>query len=265
MVIIVNKKYKKIIIICFVGVCLLLILGVVVSSRNNKKETFDNTYDIIMEKVANKESFLVYITDDDDSKCNNCKFMNKLIKFYHDEYNLDFIYYNNSKNKSGDLEKLNKKFQFQENYLTMPAVILFKDGNVSAVANEMSGGDILKNFLLRDGFISEEYANIEKEVRDNDEFKRIMGSADNKLILVSNGDIKLNRILFESAVKNKFNYYIIYEGKMNYYDQYMALFNLNKNTSSPSLVVINGNKIVDYINSVNEEKIDKFLKKNNIL
>ena len=143
--------------------------------------------------------------------------------------------------------------------------MIFKDGKVSAVDNEMSGEESLKEFLVRDGFISQEYANIEKELKDNDEFKQVMASGSNKLIVVSNGDIKLKKILFEGAVKNKFNYYVIYEGKFDYYDQYMALFNLNKNISSPSLVVINGNKIVDYINSVNEEKIDKFLKKNNIL
>lgn len=261
----IKKNYKIIVIIGIISVCVLLILGLIVRNYGKQEIVYDNTYDTIMKKVDNEENFLVYITSDDADKCSNCKYINKIIKFYHDEYNLDFIYYNNSKNKSSDLEKLNKKFQFQDNYLTNPAVMIFKDGKVSAVDNEMSGEESLKEFLVRDGFISQEYANIEKELKDNDEFKQVMASGSNKLIVVSNGDIKLKKILFEGAVKNKFNYYVIYEGKFDYYDQYMALFNLNKNISSPSLVVINGNKIVDYINSVNEEKIDKFLKKNNIL
>ena len=87
---------------------------------------------------------------------------------------------------------------------------------------------------------------------------------DNKLILVSNGDIKLNRILFESSVKNKFNYYIIYVGKMNYYDQYMALMKKIPNLRGPSLVIVNNKKIVDYIDKVSDDEVNKFLVKNNI-
>ena len=261
-----KKKY-----IIYIGVVIVIISSlitlVVLSSKgkNNQPHTY-KVYTKISDKMDHKESFLVYFRNDDPYKCNTCKKIDNVIDFYEDIYGLKFMIYDTD--YKNEIIKLDLKFNLEPGFITNPAVLIVKDGEMKAIANDFYDEIFLKQELVDNGFIDEKSANIETEIIDDKDFDRIFKEDKKQLIVVySNKNLEMRKLLYDIAMNDSyFQYYSIVKGIFANYNSFMTLSNfLQDEMNDTTLVVVKNEKIVDKISSFNRSKVKKFLKKNEII
>ena len=260
-----NKK-KVIIISLLIGV---LIIGVISFFSLKKKDITKITKsltDDIIEQVEQKKDLLIYITDE-ESKCYLCPNSDEFINFYQEEYKLNFIHYNLSKNTQEEYKKLKNKLNIKDTDIKEPAVIIIQKGKVVSIVNEMINEVTLKEFLANAGLI--QLTSADKQL-SLDEFKEKFASNEKSLIAIlayNSNSLKARKVLLNLSKQHHFEYNITYYGISDgaLISAELRSKTKNDNIDIPYIAVIQNNKIIDSISSNEEKKISSFLKKNNFI
>ena len=120
------------------------------------------------------------------------------------------------------------------------------------------------------------YDYLDKKYQDNDiglnttnKFNEIYKSNTRSLIVLytyENDGYTLRKKIFNFSKKYNFKYYNIYYGVGDSLIPYNTIVNdIGKNISIPSIIVVQNNRVVDYITSNNNVKIKEFLNKNGFI
>lgn len=123
------------------GFILLIILFVIYFSYDNNKEYFtDLSYSEVMEKIENKEDFVLCVSS---TQCSHCAAYKPKLKEVAEEYKLD-IYYTDI-----DLYSDKEQEDFEEEYLIdgTPITLFFMDGKEQSVMTRLDG-DVSKDKII---------------------------------------------------------------------------------------------------------------------
>lgn len=145
------KKNKKRILIVFIT-CILL-LGIVLTiyfiSDSKKGELIKLSYNDIEEKINNKESFVLCISQ---STCTHCETYKPRLERVASKYGIDLYYSDVDLYNEKDSEKFDKLFYFSGT----PVTIFIENGEEKTTANRLSGAvsyDKLVKKLKENNFI----------------------------------------------------------------------------------------------------------------
>lgn len=260
-------KKEKIIILCTVIILVGIIIYLVFFHEKDSYKINISQYNEIKVKLNNKEDLLIYITDKENN-CYECVNGDKIINYYKEVYNLDFYTYMISDNTEEDLEKLKDEFDFEENFLMTPTVILIKEGQIVAVANFVLIDDILKNYLIQFGFLDK--TTNEKDIPLNLEtFDPIYQKDEYSLIVSFNAQDEsydFRKKILELSNEYQFKFYTLFRGIGNtnsIYDNLKESSGIEFET--PSLFIVKNNTVIDYLKSEEEPEILSFLRKYNLI
>ena len=260
-------KKKIIIIIGIVIIFIVVILGLLSIKNNNNKDVKEK-YRLskpILERINDKDNFLIYVTDDYD-KCSVCYEADMLVNYYKDVYNLDIMFFDKSTTTDKDFNNLIKDFGLQEGFFVAGDVILVKDGVVVSAIKEAMFEDTLREYLVEYEFID----NIDNDrfIYDDD-FNRLYNGNDKELVLAySSDDIGYNyrKDLFKLSNRYKFKYSAIKIGFGDTVDTFKIISNeMDNKYELPVLMVVGNNKIIDYTTNKSNSKIEEFLKDNDFI
>lgn len=144
------KKKKTIIII--VIICIILLIPIIYLLIPKEKNLIKLNYNEVLEKIENKEDFILCISA---SKCIHCKKYKPKLKEIAKEYNIKIYYVNKTKFTKEEYETFKTKFSFDG---ATPTTILFKDGEEKTTASRIDGNEKKEkiiNKLKSNGFINE--------------------------------------------------------------------------------------------------------------
>ena len=145
------KKRNPIFIITIIAF-IAIISVLIINSQNTKTpgEFMQTTYSEIQEMTANKESFVLVVSQ---STCSHCATYKPKIKAISKEYGLDMYYI--------DIDLEDKKGEFLQQFKlsgATPTTLFFKNGTETSVFNRLEG-DLPNTMVIEKlkelGFISE--------------------------------------------------------------------------------------------------------------
>lgn len=91
-------------------------------------------------------------------------------------------------------------------------------------------------------------------------------SLDKSLLVIYNynkSTYKIREVMMDIASDNKISYYTVYSGFSDSVKiTKLLMHEIGKNFSVPSLVIVQDNKVVDYVNSTDKNEIMEFLRDN---
>jgi predicted bacteriocin transport accessory protein len=146
-----NNK-NKVRVILGIGIILLIVLFFVhfVSSKDDKEYFISLSYEELLEKLENKESFLLCVSS---TTCSHCASFKPKLKEVAEDYEVE-IYYTDINLYS---EEDNENFRNTYKIDGTPTTLIFKDGKEESVMSRLEG-DVSKskviNVLDKYGFIN---------------------------------------------------------------------------------------------------------------
>lgn len=262
---------KKIIIIgtiiIFIFVVIVILLTIYKSNDNSiiKKDTLE----ILYEKIENKEDIVINITDKVDN-CNFCHISKNMIDYYDDTFSLNMITFNKSNYDEKDFNNLISKLGINlDSFIVAPAIIIVKNGIAVTIINEIHDEVDLKNYMIEYGYLDKEY--LENDIQVNDGKLEDLYNGENKslVILIDNNNIKsynYRRKILELSKEYKFKYNVYIAGTVgSLMGNIKFMDEIDEDIELPYMVIIGDGKIIDYTTNRSNEKIEKFLKDNNII
>lgn len=261
-----SVKDKRLIVICLFVVIIFVVLSFKLSIQDSLNDNNNNTSKIYIKseeqldkELKNDKDMLLFFYDKSIYLYKNASI---LLDFYSEIYNLTFYYLDTQIISENELEK---KFNFETDFLDSPGVILIKNGKMVACANYMLDDIFLKEVLQEYNFIDESNNN------DNavwfDGFNNLFISKKKNVVLIysyiDDKQIEIRKILNDKSKKYKFNYNVVYYGfNDSFKTEELIMKSINKtDIPVPGLYIVGNNKIIDYIEIKSEEDINKFLKK----
>lgn len=144
-------KIKKILIICLIIAILVGAFYLLInSSDNNKNNLIKLSYDEIINKIDNKESFVLVISRTNCSHCANYK---PKLKEVAGKYNIKIYYIDTDELDKETLTKFTQKMSFDG---STPTTLFIKDGEEKTTATRIEG-DVSEERLIeklkKNGFI----------------------------------------------------------------------------------------------------------------
>lgn len=149
------KKLKtKEKVLLLVSICVMILLGAVIADRIMAKSYLSEiSYDEIIEKLDNKDTFVLLISQ---TTCSHCIEYKPKLKEVSNEYEIDVYYIDVDLLKKDEYNELNSRLSFKTS--GTPLTIFLKDGEETTVANRIKGNaskDKIVKKLKSNGFISE--------------------------------------------------------------------------------------------------------------
>ncbi len=264
-------KNKKKISLIMGGILLIIIAFLAIFflfNHSSPKKKLTKT-DKIIEKIDQKQDFLLLITSSDQKACYLCEDVKTIINFYKSYYKLKFTTFDIEENGNKNLRKIKNKLNIDDKSLKEPAVIMIKNGKLKGIANEILGEQALKELLIKYDFLKEDAA-AEKQIT-NEEFLEKLASPEKSLIVIldyGESSSKFRKQLANYSKKYNFKYDMIYYGvsegvvisskiKDNLKEK-----NPNFKMVVPMVAIIQNNDVTDYISTIDEKKLASFLNKN---
>ena len=143
---------KKIIIL--VSICLVILVGAIIMDNIIANKYFNEiSDDEIIEKLDNKESFVLLISQ---TTCSHCANYKPKLKKVAKEYKINIHYIDVDLLDKDDYDELNSRLSFASS--GTPLTIFLKNGEETTVANRIKGDsskDKIIKKLKSNGFISE--------------------------------------------------------------------------------------------------------------
>ena len=144
------KKKKNLIIISIIAIFIILGILYYINFKNNNLIKLN--YDEVIEKVNNKENFILCISA---SKCIHCQEYKPKLKKISNTYDITIYYVNIDEFKDEEYENFEKEFSFDGG---TPTTIFFKNGEEKTTASRIEGNEKIEkiiNKLKSNGFIIE--------------------------------------------------------------------------------------------------------------
>ena len=258
------KKKNLIIVLVILVSLMILVLSLV--GLQKKGQIAKSLIDEILEKIDNQEDLLIYVTDKHEN-CYLCTDCNYIIDYYSDSFKLDFITFNKSDNSEDSYSKLLEKYDLVGS-LKEPAVMMIRDGELKGIANEILTENLLKQFLIDFEFIDKQNENRDYQVGE-EKFNKMLSSSEKSIFIVytyEDSHYDVRKQFLELANKYNFSYGLIYSGVGNGAKVSKIISeSLGDEYTLPLVIITQNGEIIDYINSVEEEKLVSFLKKNEII
>lgn len=141
---------KKTIIYIVITIILITILTITIIYAN-KSNLIELNYEEIIEKVNNKESFILCISA---SYCSHCQSYKPKLEKIANKYNIIIYYTDIDKLRKEEYEEFKIKFSFDG---STPTTIFFKEGEEKTTATRIEGDTQIEkiiNKLKQNGFIS---------------------------------------------------------------------------------------------------------------
>lgn len=143
-----KKNYLLIGIIILIAIIIGSIIWYIISLDN--KNFIKLSYNEILEKVNNKDDFILCVSA---SECTHCNSYKPKLKKISNDYNIKIYYTDVDKFSDSDYDKFKEKFSFDG---STPTTIFFKDGEEKTTATRIEG-DISINRTIdkikKNGFI----------------------------------------------------------------------------------------------------------------
>jgi len=146
-----NDKIKNIIIGILIIVIIALIT-IIIYNLKNKDRLHELTYDEVIEKVENEDSFVLCISR---TTCSHCNLFKPKLKSITKEYNIDIYYIDIDKYTDEEQTTFASKFSWDK---STPTTIFLIDGKETTTSNRISGNVSTKTViekLKKNGFIEE--------------------------------------------------------------------------------------------------------------
>lgn len=145
------KKGNKVFIISIILLILILVILIINFLNTPKKGEFrEITYTEIEEKLENKESFVLVISQ---STCSHCATYKPKVEIIAEDYGVDFYYIDIDLEKNK--EELLRKFNLSG---ATPTTLFFKEGKETSMLNRLEG-DLPEKTVIKKltemGFITE--------------------------------------------------------------------------------------------------------------
>lgn len=144
------KKKKYLIIGGAIFIIIVIGFGIWYSLSSDNKNFIKLNYNEILDKVNNKEDFILCVSA---SECTHCKSFKPKLKKIANDYNIKIYYTDVDKFNDNDYNKFKEEFSFDG---STPTTIFFKDGEEKTTATRIEG-DISINRtidkLKKNGFI----------------------------------------------------------------------------------------------------------------
>lgn len=143
------KNKKKIIILIL---ALAVIFGIIYFINVNNSNLIKLDYNEVIEKVNNKENFILCVSA---SKCVHCKKYKPKLKEIASNYDIEIYYVNVNEFKDKEYDLFKTQFNFDGG---TPTTILFKDGEEKTTASRIEGNEKIEKIidkLKSNGFITE--------------------------------------------------------------------------------------------------------------
>ena len=256
---------KKSIFLILISILLLILILPLCLSKKEHQKSLKNPLDnkIISNKVQNK-NMLIYLYNNDSKECYDCKDITKIIKFYDEFYNLDFIYYDKNKTTTTNYKELEEKIGIDNINMAIPAIIYFKGESIYTI-NSIFSEAIIKDFLEDNKLITtNRFNNI---IYNKEQFEKIYNSNENKLLIYHNNEkdsYNFRKKVYNYSKIYNFDVYNMNNGTGNVLEAYINIYSqLEDKLSVPMLIILKEKKVIDYTN--NENEIENFLKKYNYI
>lgn len=133
-------------------ICLLVVLSIIYIFNIKNSNLIKLSYSEVIEKVNNKEDFVLCVSA---SKCVHCKDYKPKLKEISNDYNIKIYFVNVNEFSDGEYETFKQQFSFDGG---TPTTIFFKEGVEKTTANRIEGNDKKEkiiNKLKSNGFIVE--------------------------------------------------------------------------------------------------------------
>ena len=143
------KKKKEIITVIIITI--ILVLGTLLI-YTNKSNLIKLSYDEIIEKLENKDDFVLCVSA---SECVHCQSYKPKLKKVANNYDIKIYYTDIDSFTDEEYEKFKKKISFDGG---TPVTIFFKDGDEKTTATRIEGDvkiEKIINKLKQNGFITE--------------------------------------------------------------------------------------------------------------
>ena len=147
----VNIMKKKKEIITVIIITIILVLGTLLI-YTNKSNLIKLSYDEIIEKLENKDDFVLCVSA---SECVHCQSYKPKLKKVANNYDIKIYYTDIDSFTDEEYEKFKKKISFDGG---TPVTIFFKDGDEKTTATRIEGDvkiEKIINKLKQNGFITE--------------------------------------------------------------------------------------------------------------
>lgn len=142
------KKKKYLLIVSILIVILGIIIGYFIFSMNDNLVKLN--YDEIMEKIDNKESFVLCISR---TTCSHCNVYKPKLRKVANKYDIKIYYTDVDKYSKNDLKDFNSKISFDGG---TPTTLFIKDGEEKTTATRIEGDVSIEKIvdkLKKNGFI----------------------------------------------------------------------------------------------------------------
>lgn len=143
------KNKKNILIISLLAVILLF---TIIITYGNKSNLIELNYNEVLEKIENKEDFVLCISATD---CVHCQDYKPKLKKISKEYDIKIYYINRDKLNDKEYEEFKTKLSFDGG---TPTTIFFKNGAEKTTATRIEGNDKIEKIITKlknNGFITE--------------------------------------------------------------------------------------------------------------
>ncbi len=245
---------------------------------SNKADNNNKKYDVsivrknawnakILDGIKDKKDMIVYFCD--ESTKNGSNYM---VNAFMEIYNVNIEFYDISKEKKSNLNKLNDYLMFNKNFLGTTSILYIKDGTYEAYNNFSYEYDIYNQFIEKKLLSSDSYSIY---IQNDDDFNKIYNSKNVELIV----DYPMNDegYIFRSKVNKlskeyKFKYHVLsyHFGGTVKGDEIIDSMPVGKSKKKtgidvPVLLAVREGKVIDYMNEDNAVIMKDFLKKNGIV
>lgn len=129
-----NKKNKifNISIIIFIVIIVILIIGSLMTDTK-PGEFVQINYEQVLEKVENKEDFILVVSQ---STCSHCATYKPKLKIIAKDYGVDVFYIDYDKESENDREEFLKEFKLNG---ATPLTLFFENGKEKSILNRIEG------------------------------------------------------------------------------------------------------------------------------
>lgn len=143
---------KKNYLILGIVLLVLIVIGIILSTSNNNSNLIELSYNEILEKVNNKEDFVLCVSA---SECSHCMSYKPKLKKVSNKYNIKIYYVDVDTLTKEDYSEFKDKFSFDG---STPVTIFFKEGEEKTTATRIEGDvstDRIISKLKKNGFIDD--------------------------------------------------------------------------------------------------------------
>ena len=143
------KNKKNILRISLLVTILIFTIIIIYGNKNNLIEL---NYNEVLEKIENKENFVLCISA---TNCVHCQDYKPKLKKISKEYDIKIYYINRDKLNNKEYEEFKTKLSFDGG---TPTTIFFKDGEEKTTATRIEGNDKIEKVITKlknNGFITE--------------------------------------------------------------------------------------------------------------